>query len=340
MVGTHGSKDSATLPQTPILPGHTTTLLFFHSSPRSCRHNREPSRSSCCKADLSMPWISPRETSDTRPLLISTSRSVKHRGRCRSWTWSSSNFRQKSSRQNPWSPLLYSQQYSKVHCVAQGIFIKPFLRNEVFASRGYLGKERPRRGCAGIRRERELLRGSGISPSEAVPPRTAPPEAFGAAAAQSRAEPGHARVRPLPAGTARPPQLLGLGPRFPAGGPHQTRMSSGAQAGRSSSILPVIPLSVGAREALAPAARSHGPGPGPGPGPPYLGSGAAGCDRPRRSGRGAGRAAPCPTGAGRCGRCRGRGVPRTARAWREHPPGSPSRTATAQAPPARGSGAH
>lgn len=154
-------------------------------------------------------------------------------------------------------------------------------------------------------------------------------------------DPGRAPVQPLPAGTARPPQLPRLGPPFPAGGAHQTRMSSGAQAGRSSSILPVTPLSAEAREASAPAAgpHGHGHGSGPGPGPPYLGSGAAGWDRPRRIGRGAGRAAPCPTVAGRCGRRRSRGAPRTARAWRERPSGSPSRTATAHALPARGSGA-
>lgn len=118
--------------------------FFFHSSPRCCRHNREPSPSSCCKADLSKPWISPRETGDTRPLLSSTSRSVKHPGCCRFWSWSSSNFRQKSkSRQNPWSSLLCSQQHSKAHCATQGIFIKPFLMDRVFCFSRLLGQRAP-----------------------------------------------------------------------------------------------------------------------------------------------------------------------------------------------------
>lgn len=80
----------------PLFCQDTQQHFFFHSSPRCCRHNRKPSPSSCCKADLSTPRISPREMGDTRPLLSSTSCSVKHRGRCRSWSWSSSNFRQKS----------------------------------------------------------------------------------------------------------------------------------------------------------------------------------------------------------------------------------------------------
>lgn len=46
----------------PLCCQDTQHHFSFHGSPRSCRHIREPSLSSCCKTDLSMPWISPRET--------------------------------------------------------------------------------------------------------------------------------------------------------------------------------------------------------------------------------------------------------------------------------------
>lgn len=113
-------------------------------------------------------------------------------------------------------------------------------------------------------------------------------------------------------------------------------------------MLPVTPLSAGASTASATGSgppegltdRPEGlPGPGPhSPARRYLGSGAAGWARRRRSTRGAGRAAPCPTAAGRSGRSPpwGRGgpqaSPRAAPAWREPrpsppppPPGSPCR---------------
>lgn len=113
-------------------------------------------------------------------------------------------------------------------------------------------------------------------------------------------------------------------------------------------MLPVTPLSAGASTASATGSgppeglpdRPEGlPGPGPhSPARRYLGSGAAGWARRRRSTRGAGRAAPCPTAAGRSGRSPpwGRGGPqanpRAAPAWREPrpsppppPPGSPCR---------------
>lgn len=145
-------------------------------------------RDKCLKADLSMPGISPRETGDTQPLPSSTARSVKHRGRCRSWSWSSSNFRQKSKflseplELTPAFPatLQRSLRYPR------GFSLNLSKGSRFFASHGYSGSKSPRRGCAGISRKRELLRGSGISPMEPVPSpslRTVPLEALGAAAA-------------------------------------------------------------------------------------------------------------------------------------------------------------
>lgn len=119
------------------------------TGPYSARtHNREPSPSSCCKADLSIPWISPRETGDTWPLLSDTSHSVKHRDRCHPWSWSSSNFKQKNK--FPSEPLeltlVFPATLQSSLCypgMAGLIFIKPFLKDRLFCFSWLFGQRAP-----------------------------------------------------------------------------------------------------------------------------------------------------------------------------------------------------